>query len=73
MFVLLYKNMLPRSNARANIEIIAWFLLIENIFLILLSTYLENTRRKIVLCVTMLLLKKKSHVIISMIVVKIEM
>ena len=46
---------------------------IGNIFLILLSTYLENTRRNIILCAKMLLLANKSHVLISMIEVKIEM
>ena len=44
-----------------------------NIFLILLSTYLENTGRNITLCVKMLLVRNKSRVLISMIEVKIEM
>ena len=56
MFVLLFKDMLPQSNVYANIRIIACFF---NIFLILLSTYLENTGRNIILCVKMLLLEKK--------------
>ena len=43
---------------------------IENTFLTLLSTYLENTERNIMLCVKMPLLRNKSHVPISMIVVK---
>ena len=44
-----------------------------NIFLILLSTYLENTDRNITLCAKVLLVRNKSHVLISMIEVKIEM
>ena len=44
-----------------------------NIFLILLSTYLENTGRNITLCVKMLSVRNKSRVLISMIEVKIEM
>ena len=73
MFVLLFENMLPKSNAYASITIIASFFWIGNIFLFLLSTYLENTVRNILLCVKMLLLRNKSHVLISMIEVKIEM
>ena len=73
MFVLLFENMLPKSNAYTNIGIIACFFLIGHIFIILLSAYLENTRRNFILCVKMLLLKKKLHVLISMIVVKNEM
>ena len=74
MFVLLFENMLPKSNAYANISIMASFFLIGNIFLILLSTYLENTGRNIMLCVKMLFLRgNKSHMLISMIEVKIEM
>ena len=68
MFVLLFKNMLPKSNAYANIRIIVTFFWIP----ILLSTYLETTGRNIILCVKMLLLRNKSHLLISMIVVKIE-
>ena len=43
------------------------------IFVILLSTYLERTGRNIILCVKMLLLRNKSHMLILMIEVKIEM
>ena len=39
---------------------------------VLLSTYLETTGRNIILCIEMLLLRNKSHFLISMIVVKIE-
>ena len=73
MFVLLFENMLPKSNAYANVRIIVSFFRIGNIFLILLSTYLENTGRNIILCVKILFLRNKSHVLISMIEVKIEM
>ena len=59
--------------AYGNIRIIASFFFFVNIFFILLSTYLENTGRNIILCVKMLLLRNKSHVLIWMIVVKIEM
>ena len=73
MFVLLFENMLPKSNAYENIWFIALFFWIGNIFLILVSKYLENTGRNIILCVKMLLLRNKSHVLIPMIEVKIEM
>ena len=46
---------------------------IGNKLTILASTYLESTGRKIILCVKMLLLRDKSHVLISMIKVEIEM
>ena len=49
------------------------FFWIGNIFVILVSAYLESTGRNIILCVKMLLLWNKSHVLISMIEVKIEM
>ena len=69
MFVLLFKNMLPKSNAYANSRIIASFFSIGNLFFILLNTYLENNGRNIILCVKMLLLRNKWQ----MIVVKTEM
>ena len=73
MFGLLFENMLPKWNAYANIGIIACFFWIGHVFIILLSAYLENTWRNNILCVKILLLKKKLHVLISMIVVKNEM
>ena len=73
MFVLLFENMLPKSNAYANIRIMVSFFWIGNIFFILLNTYLENTERNIILCVKTLLLRNKWHVLIWMIVVKIQM
>ena len=73
MFVLLFENMLPKSNAYANILIMTSFFWIGTIFFILLNTYLENTGRNIILCVKTLLSRNKSHVLIWMIVVKIEM
>ena len=73
MFVLFLENILPKLNAYANIRIIALFFWIGNIFIILLSTYLENTGRNNILCVKMLLLRNKSHGLISMIEAKVEM
>ena len=57
MFVLIFENMLAQSNSYANIRIIVYFFRIGNIFFILLSIYLENTGRNIILCVKMLLLE----------------
>ena len=65
-FVLLFENMLPYWNHCLPF----W---IGNIFLVLLSTYLENTGRNNILCVKMLMLKKESHMLILMIAIKIEM
>ena len=58
MFVLLFEYMLPKSNAYANIRIIALFFGIGNIFLILLCTYRKNWDNMIILYVEMSLLKK---------------
>ena len=68
MFVLLFKNMLPKLNAYANSPIVASFFSVGNLFLVLLNTYLENNGRNIILCIKMLLLRNKSQ----MIVVKTE-
>ena len=73
MLVLLFEKILPESNAYRNIRIIASFFRIVNIFFILISTYLENTGWNTIPCVKMLLLRNKSHVLISMIVIKTEM
>ena len=73
MFVLLFENMLPKLNAYANIRIIALFFGIGNTLLILLSTYRKNWDNMIILYVDNVIVEKKSHVLISMIVVKIEM
>ena len=56
------------------LELLLAFFETGNIILILLSTYLpENSGSKAILCATILLLKKKSYVLISMVVVKIKM
>ena len=73
MFVLLFENnMLASSDAYVNIRTIASLFWMGNIFLILLITYLENTGRDIIICVKMLFLRNKSHVLIPMIVVETE-
>ena len=50
MFILLFEDMLPKSNPYGNIRIASFFW-IGNIFLVLLSTYLENTGKNSILCV----------------------